>query len=488
MVSGCKKGLEPEIYGTLSTTNFPKTEADFTNYTLEVYKPFQSKFGYNDPSGYQNDWFSPEYGDVMLFDYPSDICNIFTGFGGFFTQFSSATFTFLINQGKTSNHFEKIRFITRITQIIDDISNSSISEAAKQSLIAEARMSRGWNMYYLLQLYGPVPVILDAAKINTDAENNLTRPDRAEFVSAIISDLTFAAANLPKTAADYGRFNQAIALTVLMRTYMNEKDFVNAEKTGRQIMTLGYALVTDYASLFQEATEVNTETMWAVSCMQNQDGAENHGNFNWTTFYTYPKDYPGNKVQNSYAGGDAPFSASWVFYDSFNPAYNRRILLIASYTNKSGVVINRSNGLSGPVIAKYPDQGGNTNSFQGNDFPKARLADVMLMLAEAINQNSGPTAEAIGLVNQVRLAHGGAAIGGVPAAATTDKATFDLWILKEQGWEMYFEGARKTDLVRHGQYGPALLTVGKTAGPYLLPVPTYEITASKGTLTQTPGY
>jgi hypothetical protein len=488
MVSGCKKGLEPEIYGTLSTTNFPKTEGDFTNYTLEVYKPFQSKFGYNDPSGYQNDWFSPEYGDLMLFDYPSDVCNVFTGFGGFFTQFSSATFTFLINQGKTSNHFEKIRFITRITQIIDDITKSSISDAAKQRLIAEARMSRGWNMYYLLQLYGPVPVILDAAKINTDAENNLTRPARAEFVSAIVADLTFAAANLPKTATDYGRFNQAIALTVLMRTYMNEKDFVNAEKTGRQIMTMGYALVTDYASLFQEATEVNTETMWAVSCMQNQDGAENHGNFNWTAFYAFPKDYPGNKVQNSYAGGDAPFSAPWVFYDSFNPADKRRALLIASYTNKSGVVKNRSNGLSGPVIAKYPDQGGNTNSFQGNDFPKARLADVMLMLAEAINQNSGPTGEAIGLVNQVRLAHGGAAIGGVPATAITDKTAFDLWILKEQGWEMYFEGVRKLDLVRHGQYTPALLTVGKTAGPSLFPVPTYEITASNGTLTQTPGY
>jgi hypothetical protein len=487
--SSCKKGLEPQIYGSLSTTNFPKTEADFVNYVTEVYKPFQSKWGYNDPAGYQNDWFSPEYGDIMMFDYPTDQCNAFTGWGGIFTQFSTASFTFLASQGTGNNHFEKIRFVTRITQIIDDIAKSTISDASKTELTAEARMSRGWNMYYLLQLYGPVPVILDASKINTDAENDLTRPTRAAFLASIISDLTYAAANLPKNPSEYGRFNQAIALTVLMRTYMNEKDFPNAEKTGRQILTQGYSLVNDYASLFMEATERNTETMWAISCQPDQDGNENHASFNPWDFYTYPKDYPGNKVKDSFAGGDAPISTTWNFYNSFDANDKRRNLLVASYINKSGVLKNQANGLSGPVIAKYPDLGGATiDAYQGNDIPKARLGDVMLQLAEAINQNSGPTAEAIGLVNQVRLAHGGAAIGGVPASATGDKQSFDTWLLKEEGWETYFEGERKMDLVRHGQWQTALTSVGKTAGPYLFPVPTYEITASKGKLTQTPGY
>jgi hypothetical protein len=487
--SSCKKGLEPQIYGSLSTTNFPKTEADFVNYVTEVYKPFQSKWGYNDPAGYQNDWFSPEYGDIMMFDYPTDQLNIWTGWGGIFTQFSTASFTFLASQGTGNNHFEKIRFVTRITQIIDDISKSTISDASKTELTAEARMSRGWNMYYLLQLYGPVPVILDASKINTDAETDLTRPTRAAFLASIVSDLTYAAANLPKNPSEYGRFNQAIALTVLMRTYMNEKDFPNAEKIGRQILTQGYSLVNDYASLFMEATERNTETMWAISCQPDQDGNENHASFNPWDFYTYPKDYPGNKVKDSFAGGDAPISTTWNFYNSFDANDKRRNLLIASYTNKSGVLKNQASGLSGPVIAKYPDLGGATvDAYQGNDIPKARLGDIMLQLAEAINQNSGPTAEAVGLVNQVRLAHGGAAIGGVPASATGDKQSFDTWLLKEEGWETYFEGERKMDLVRHGQWQTALTSVGKTAGPYLFPVPTYEITASKGKLTQTPGY
>ena len=47
---------------------------------------------------------------------------------------------------------------------------------------------------------------------------------------------------------------------------MNEKDFVKAEAVGREITTLGYGLVDDYASLFREATERNNETIFAISC------------------------------------------------------------------------------------------------------------------------------------------------------------------------------------------------------------------------------
>jgi hypothetical protein len=490
--NACKKGLDPKIYGNLSTQNFPKTESDFTNYALEVYKPFQSKWGYSDPSGYQNTWFSPEFGDIMLFDYPSDQINIFTGYGGFFTAFSTADFSFYLNSG-TSNHFEKTRFITRITQIIDDINKSSISDASKSLLTAEARMARAWSMYFLLQTFGPVPVIIDPKLLGTDAasvdaQNDLTRPPRLNFVKYIVDDLTYASNNLPRNAKDYGRFNKGLALTILMRTYMNEKDFVNGVKVGREILTLGYALVNDYASIFTEAGERNNETIWAVVCEQNQDGSENRASFNPWVFYNYPGDYPGNKVNASFAGADAPYSVTWDFYNSFDVNDKRRMLLLPSYNNKSNVLRNRANRLAGPVIAKYPDIGGNINSFQGNDIPKARLGSVMLLLAEAINQNSGPTAEAINLVNQVRLNHGGAAIGNVPSSATTNKPAFDQWILMEQGWDTYFEGQRKIDLVRHGVYNQALTAAGKIPRVQLLPIPNYLITAGKGKLVQNTGY
>ena len=140
--------------------------------------------------------------------------------------------------------------------------------------------------------------------------------------------------------------------------------------------------------------------------------------------------------------------------------------------------------MRGPVIMKYPDDDVNT-AFQGNDIILARYADVLLMLAEAINQNSGPTSEAIGFVNQVRERAG---ISDLGASDIASKESFDDAILREEGWELFFEGQRRIELIRHGKWQSALQAAGKTPGPSLFPVPQYALDESKGQLTQTPGY
>ena len=483
----CKK-LNPQLYGSLNSQTFPKTTSDFDSYVAQAYEPFQSKWNFLDDGIASPCWFSPEYGQILEFDYGTDEMAVFTGWGGIFTDFSEANYTFLKSlPDQGDDHFEKTRTISRLTGMIQVINNSSLSADAKNEYIAECRMSRGWNMYYLLQLYGPVPVILDPSKLDATDEANLTRPQRADYVADIVSDLKFAAQYLPVMPGVYGKFNQGLALTVLMRTYMNEKDFTDAIPVGKLILGLGYSLVNDYASLFKSATEQNSETMWAAIAEPGSNGQWQSPGFNAWDFYTYPSDYPGHMVTQPWAfAGDAAIAATWQFYNSFDPADKRRSLLIPSYINKSGQLVNQASGLSGPVIAKYPDDDPPAGSYQGNDIPAARLADVMLMLAEAENQVNGPTSEAIGYVNQVRAAHGG--LGVVPSSATTDKNTFDLWILKEEGWELYFEGDRKMELIRHGQYNQALQSVGKTPGPVLEPISYFDLAAGKGTLTQTPGY
>jgi hypothetical protein len=482
MLWGCNNNFDPVLTGTLAPANFPKTEGDFALYSLQAYKPFGSKWGYGDVA-YQNMFFSPEFGHLFMFDLPTDQFTVFTEWGGQFEFFSKADFTFLRNQGKES-HFEKIRFVTRMTTILNDIDQSEISDAAKTRFKAEVRMARGWAMYYLLHLYGPVPVILDPAQLQTEAESDLTRPSRANFVAAIESDLKFAADNLVKTPAEYGRFNKGLALGVLMRLYLNEKDFAKAEPVGRQIQEMGYSLVTDYASLFREATEKNSETIWAVSADPTATGNNLQGNFNAWAFYCLPSDFKGTSLDGGWATRGV-FTATWEFYDSFETTDKRRQMLIPSYTSKTGVARNRSN-MEGAVVRKYPDESGTTN-VQGNDIPLLRYADVMLMLAEAINENkSGPTPEAIALVNEVRAKHGG--LAPLPAAAVASKAAFNDAILAERGHDLYFEGVRKMDLIRHGKWNAALTGVGKVPGPMLFPVPQYAINVSEGKLQQTEGF
>lgn len=485
--TGCKKGLDANVYGVLSPLNFPSTEAEYELYALEAYKPFGSKWGYNDPAGYQYLFHGVDQSNTLMNDGSAD--QFINGQrSGNWELIASADFVGLKNLGK-GNHFEKIRFVTRLTKILSDIEKSSISDASKKTLSAQVRMARGLLMYYLLTYYGPVPVILDASKIGTIDESNLSRPDRTSYVTAAVADLRFAADNLDKTPAQYGRFNKGLALATLMRIYLFEKDYVNAEKAGREILPLGYSLVADYKSLFREATEKNTETIWAVSAEPNADGNENKPNFNGWGKYVFPDDYPGMLNGSNREGGWSAKGAlipSWRFYDSFSASDKRRECLLASYTTIAGLSVTRA-GMKGPIMNKYPDE--TSGVYQGNDIPVVRYADVLLMLAEAINGQNGPTTEAIGYVNQVR---GRANIGDLPAADVVGKDAFALAILRERSWELYFEGFRRVDLMRFGKWNEYVAAAGKTPNPATAngyyPIPLYAINAGAGKLSQTPGY
>lgn len=485
--TACTKDFDPILYGTLSPSTFPSNAAEYELYTMEMYKPFYSRWGYNGSSAWEGNFFSPEWGHIIMFDGSTDLMPVFSNWGGFWQGFTSTDFTFMKTQGRGS-HFEKVRFVTRATKIIDDLQKATVlTDAQKTALIAEAKMARGWIMYYLLHIYGPVPVILDPAKIGTSAEADLTRPSRADFITSIASDLRFAADNLPVSPSNYGRFNKGCALTVLARLYLNEKDFTKAEGVCREIVNMNkYGLVSDYASLFKEATEKNNETIWAVSCV---NGSQN-GNFNAWAYYCYPTDYVGNKIPSGWGGSTGVLSASWSFYDTFDPSDKRRQLLIGQYTANDGKTVKNRTNMNGAVITKYADEGGLVNSVQGNDIVVCRYADVLLMLAEAINENTGPSTEAVGFVNQVRTRAG---IAGVTDSEKASKDAFRNMLFIERGHELYFEGLRKMDLIRMNKIQSALTGAGKTPpadeNKYkLFPLPDYAINNSNGQLTQNSGY
>jgi hypothetical protein len=494
---GCNKNFDPVIKGQLTPDNFPKTASDWNLYILGAYEPFGSRFQYyNTAANGQktNFFFSYEYGHVVEFDAPTDLIEKFTDWGGQFTGFTTANFSFLKTQGQQS-HFEKVRYVTRMTKIIDDLRKSDLSEDFKVKYEAEVRTGRAITMYFLLHMYGPLPVILDPAKIGTSAEDNLTRLSRTDYVAAIAADLTFASENLPGKGQEsaYGRFNKGLAAGFLMRLYLNEKNWAMAEQVGRQILTMGYSLVNDYPSLFKEATEKNSETIYAIICQPALSADNNLApQFNAWPWYCLPTDFNGTNgstISGGWAGARGAVTGTWLFYDSFNPLDKRRdALLVGSYTKSTGEVRNRTN-MVGPVIVKYPAQSdAKSTPWQGNDIPVLRYADVLLMLAEAINMQSGPTAEAQSLVNQVRLAHGGTAIGNLLQTDVSSPSAFNDALLRERSWDLFFEGTRKIDLIRMGKWQAALTAAGKNpASPELLPVPQYALNLNKG-LTQTPGW
>ncbi len=130
----------------------------------------------------------------------------------------------------------------------------------------------------------------------------------------------------------------------------------------------------------------------------------------------------------------------------------------------------------------YP--GTNTITQWGHNRRLIRYADVLLMAAEALNENN-KTGEALNYLNEVRrrARQGNNAI--LPDITVTEKTALRQAILDERRHELALEGHRFWDLVRTGRAATVLGPLGFVSGKHeLFPIPQNEIDISQGSLEQ----
>jgi hypothetical protein len=135
--------------------------------------------------------------------------------------------------------------------------------------------------------------------------------------------------------------------------------------------------------------------------------------------------------------------------------------------------------VTGIRIFKYPVDWPNTGGGQwNNDYVYFRLADVMLMKAEALLRTNSAAA-ALTIVNAIRANRGATPLGTL----TLDN------LLDERARELYSENWRRQDLIRFGKYlAPKQLKSDVSDPKYLLfPIPNQQVAANPN-LTQNPGY
>lgn len=95
----------------------------------------------------------------------------------------------------------------------------------------------------------------------------------------------------------------------------------------------------------------------------------------------------------------------------------------------------------------------------GINFPYMRLADVLLMYAEAINELEGPTSEAQESLRKVRARafDDQSAVTAYIADVASSKDRFLKAVLDERKWEFAGENIRWRDLVRNNLYGQEII-------------------------------
>ncbi|MEX2601769.1 MAG: RagB/SusD family nutrient uptake outer membrane protein [Balneolaceae bacterium] len=475
-IAGCSDLLEPNIYSELTPETFFNTEEDFNQALVSIYSPFNVDWGgiYNaDPARY--------FGHSMI---TTD--ELHSQWHSTFTDFTWGAGT-----GQLNTTFNQIRTVSIATDVIHQLetSDANISDEVRNRYAAEARALRGWLNFILYDYFGPVPSRMDPAELySLDMD---ARPTDEEFLQWIIDDLNAAIPGLRDSyhsdMANWGRMSKGAARMLLLRTYMNTHQWSQAEQVARDIMAMGiYSLQGDYFSIFNE--KANPEIIHAIP---GTAAAPNWwmpevltGNFDRTT-----DDWP---IQfNPNFTGWTVYWMPWGFYDTFDPDDERLHGILDQYVHTNGSIADRTGGTGGTVMQgaiplKFTILANPNNQGQPLDYPIFRYAEVLLSLAEAINeQNGGPTAEAEGYLNQIRDRVGLDPLIGL------NQSEFRDALLRERGHEFHGEVMRRQDLIRHGKYIDNALERGKTnaqAHHVRFPIPNSVITEGDGVIEQNPGY
>ena len=498
IMCSCEDNFDPKMYGTLNVSNYPVTEAEYESFMMTCYMPFTTTWTYwigAGTSGNQHGWYIPAGGVLKFFDYPTDEVAVWNnGWGGGYYFLSKADFSQCVYYAsgtlsdENPNHFPKVSEISYFTNVIGTLEKAStevVSEERKREFIAEARLCRGLMMYYLLHVYGPVPLIVDPNDlINPSKLENLVRPTLQQMTEWIMADFEYAYQYIADTQPEQGRYNKDYARVCIMRHCLNEGYYMSGyyqkaidmynELKGR------YSLFkkgdNPYIEQFKNANNFNSEVIMAVSCSPAADGNPKHGNANPFLMWALPSDVAKGEPFPMGGGWFQAFSMDKKYYDAFESNDGRLKTIVTSYKDKNGVIINKDNlGVrwNGYIMNKFPQE--TMTTFQGTDIPLARWADVLLMYAEAEVRKTGtvPSVAAINAVNQVRNRAG---LANLPAVATNTKDAFLDAILIERGHELFYEGNRKIDLIRFNKYAQEMYKVkGVMPTHQYMPIPNYAV-------------
>lgn len=467
----CKKFLEEKPNGTLTSTNFYKTAEDAQAAITSVY------------DGLNDQWNIYYRGIYLLAELPTD--NATCGIGVANPQiFALDQYTY----GGVNDRIEILykslyKTIANANVAIDKIPDINFDALKKNQFIGEAKFIRGLLYFNLVRLFGGVPLVIHEVE---DVNNvNQAKESTDAVYEQIISDLKFAEENLPVTfgSSDRGRATSTAASGLLAKVYLTLQQYENAKIEAEKVLnTLEYGLLEDYSAVFSPSNRFNKELIFAI---QNKGNTGSGNGFSLALFL------PRSTIKfsnGSYIDGNSADVPTEEFYNSFKTGDLRKNRTFFTKYNAGGGEVSFA-----PHWFKFFDSSALNNLGEGTlNYPVIRYADILLTYAEAINNISGPTAEAYEALNKVRRRAYGKEINiGSPTVDLSglSQSGFNNAILDERRWEFGFENQRWFDLKRTGKLLTVLKSKGYAIKDYnlLFPFPQRDLDVNKK-LIQNEGY
>jgi len=461
-ISCSKDFLEIDPVSTANIEAVYKTDKDFQDAVIGIYNALADQ--------YQNFW---QFGDLRGDDSESQMYKgVATDFMNDFTLDNSAG----ILQSGWANYYTMINRANMVLERIESADASVVTN--KNRHIGEAKFLRAFAYFDLVRIFGNVPIV---THVITDEESYTLGRGKVDEIynEIIIKDLLDAETLLPESysGVNIGRVTKGAAKAILGRVYLTRHDFTSAEIKLTEVTTMGYALLSDFNKLFDYSNEHHSEYIF---------DAEYEEGMNLGSIFT-------NNFCPNVPFISNFFGVNGVRSDNQNPTdglfaifadedLRKDITVARGITDENGNFIPLPSQQVRSFTKKYMTPVAVTNDSKAN-WKIIRYADVLLMLAEAMNEND-KTDEALVYLNYVHERAGLESYAKLTKDETREK------IYTERRLELAFEGHRWFDLVRTGKAYETMQPYGMRPYMTIFPIPLAQIQVINNPeiLPQNPGY
>ncbi len=332
--------------------------------------------------------------------------------------------------------------------------NGVIENSTVATEVGEAKFLRALAYFKLVRAFGATTINTSAAPSTTDGSILTRQPASDVYNNVIIPDLNDAIAALGTEIVN-GRASKLAAQALLGKVYLQTGNYSKAEAPLAAVVNgaaaAGISLQAEFADIFGVDNDLNSEIIYAT-----QVSSSIVDEYGFSEFWSWSGGLDTKSLR--------PLDTDLVAAFDASEGDLRRAVTIDTATMAS---------------PKFPQTGG-----PDHDWIELRLADVILMYAEALNENGSAAGTVLGLLDPIRMRAG---LDPLDASVLNSQSLVRQAIQDERRLELAFEGHRWFDLVRTGTVDAEM---GQTVDSkyHVFPIPESEVLASFGVITQNDGY
>lgn len=410
----CDDFLEQDNLEQLTEESFWQTSEDARDGLIAAYAALQAYDG--------SKWTFFEHMYIAVTWKSDDVLKGSTNYGKSIANFTNGTDDATFTSFWRSNYAG----VAYANQVIENVpAIASMSAVEKNAVVAEARFLRGLYYFHLVIAFENIPLITSVPQSPEDFFVEQATP--SAVWAQIEEDFIAARDGMPDGQGedDLGRATSHTATAYLGKLYLFQERFTEAIAQFDAVIGGPYSLLPNYADNFNGVGENGSESVFEIQWSGDRsNGNDERQPFNfevtpealggWELYY--PSEWLFTEMQADLTptGGFSKRVYASIFFDDPLSEMSARGAGVNKFYDKV-----RDN-LSHPYYFKKYADDFDLSVYNGININLMRYADVLLMQAEAMNEN-GQTTEALALVNQVRIRSNAAPLGTMTQSALRDQ-------------------------------------------------------------------